>query len=107
MKTWCPCLVLLLAPASLAAQENRPADKSAGEPLAQPIPTAIVAKLPPVFEDRSGWGHTIPLPDRVRLPRLRRTVVEVGGHMEVPDGPWRKLRLRVEQPDRDVQVRVR
>lgn len=107
MKTWCPCLALLLAPASLAAQPAPPADEAAGAPLAHLIHTAIVAKLPPVFEDRSGWGHTVPMPDRVRRPRLRRTVVPVGDHMEVPDGTWRKVRLRVEQPDRDVRVHVR
>jgi hypothetical protein len=100
--------VLLLAPVAAAAQPAAPpADEAAGAPLARLIHTAIVAKLPPVFEDRSAWGHTIPLPDRVRFPRLRRTVVPVGDHMEVPDGTWRKLRLRVEHPDRDIRVHVR
>jgi hypothetical protein len=109
VKSWCPCLALLLLPASVSAQsaQNRPADPIAGAPLAHLIRTAILAKLPPVFEDRSGWGRTIPVPERVRFPRLRRTVMPVGDRMEVPDGPWRKVRLRVEQPDRDVRVHIR
>jgi hypothetical protein len=106
--TWCPCL-LLLAPIPVAAQAppSPPADKVAAADLARLIHKAVVAKMPRVYEDKSGWGHTVPLPDRLRFPRLRRTVVEVGDHMEVPDSPWRKVRVRLDDPDRDLQVRVR
>jgi hypothetical protein len=101
--------VLLLAPLPPGAQpaSDAPADEPAGAPLARLIHAAIVSKLPPVYENHSGWGHTVPMPERVRLPRLRRTVVQVGDHLEVPDGPWRKVRLRVEDPDRDLQVHIR
>ncbi len=95
-------LVLLLAAVPAAR-----ADEPAAAGLERLIHRAIVTKMPPVFEDKSGWGHTIPLPDRLRFPRLRRTLVQVGDHMEVPDGPWRKLRLRLADPDRDLRVRVR
>jgi hypothetical protein len=96
------CLVLLPVAFPAAARADEAADG-----LARLIHKAVVAKLPPVIEDKSGWGRTVPLPERVRFPRLRRTVVQVGDHMEVPDGPWRQLRLRVEDPDRDLRVRVR
>ncbi|HKI33693.1 MAG TPA: hypothetical protein VKA46_17700 [Gemmataceae bacterium] len=107
--TWCAGLALLLAPVPLAAQTPpSPApEEAARADLARLIHKAIVAKLPPVYEDRSGWGHTAPLPDRLRLPRARRTVVQVGDRLEAPDGPWRKVRLRMEEPERDLRVQVR
>jgi hypothetical protein len=105
--TWCVCLLLLPASARAAGDEPPPAGKEdPGADLARLIHKAVVAKLPKAFEDNSGWGRTVPLPEMPRRPRLRRTVVEVDGRMEVPDGPWRKLRLRVDDPDRDLQVRV-
>jgi hypothetical protein len=101
-----PWLVLLLTPAPLAAQTAPPSDEAATADLARLIHKLIVARMPPVYENASEWGHTAPLPERLRLPRLRRTVVQVGDHMEAPDGTWRKLRLRVEDPDRDIRVAV-
>jgi hypothetical protein len=107
----CPCLVLLAVAAPLAAQTKSPApppaDEQARAALARLIHKAIVAKLPAVYEDASGWGHTVPLPERLRAPRLKRKVVQVGDHQEVPDGAWHKVRLWMDRPDRDLQVRVR
>jgi hypothetical protein len=107
--TWCPCLLLLLAPVPLAAQTASPdpVDEVAAADLTRLIHKAIVAHMPPVYEDRSGWGRTIPLPERVLAPRLKRALVPVGDHMEVPDGPWHKVRLRLEDPDRDLHIHVR
>ena len=98
--TWLSCLVLLFASVSASADEPATAD------LARLIHKLVVAKLPAVHEDASAWGHTAPLPERLRLPRLRRTLVQVGDHMEAPDGPWRKLRLRIEDPKHDIAIRV-
>jgi hypothetical protein len=101
-------LALLLAPVPLAAQTDPPPSRTdaARADLARLIHKAIVAKLPPVYEQSFDWGHTAPLPERLRLPRARRTVVQVGDHLEAPDGPWRKVRLRLDDPERDLRVRV-
>jgi hypothetical protein len=106
--TWCPCLLLLLTAAPLAAQTvpPPPVEEEPTAPLARVIHKIIVAKLPPVYENAADWGRTVPLPERMILPRLRRTVVQVGDRLEVPDGPWRRVRVLVEDPDRDIQVRV-
>ncbi len=89
MKVLSVATLLLLVPMAAGADSARTPEQAAAD-LGRLIHQAIVAKLPPVIEDSSGWGHTIPLPNRVLLPRLRRTLVPVGERMEVPDGPWRK-----------------
>ena len=87
-----PCLtaLLLIAPLVRAADAPSAEDKAMAD-LGRLIRKAIVAKAPPPYEDASGWGHTIPLPERLVAPRLKRTFVVVGDHKEVPDGPWRKV----------------
>jgi hypothetical protein len=105
--TWYTCLVLLAAPLTAQAAPAPPAEEAAADRLGQMIHTILVAKLPKKFVDESEWGQTIPLPERLRLPRARRTFVKVGDHMEVPDGVWRKVRLRLDDADRDLGVRVR
>ena len=63
-------------------------------------------KCPKRFEDKSQWGKTIPLPPVVRLPRLRRTVVQVEGREEVPDGPWKRTVVWLDDPAKDISIRV-
>src|SRR5271165_356953 len=100
------CLALLGLTAPLAAQPMPSAEDPAAE-LNRLIHKAVVAKLPKVIEDDSGWGRTIPLPDKLRLLRARRTIVDVNGKPEVPDGTWIKTRLSVDDPERDLKIQVR
>jgi hypothetical protein len=105
MKLLTACIGLaVLAPVARAAS---PAEEAAADHLGRLIHSAIAQRIPPVFEDHSGWGRTVPPPERMRLPRLRRAAVEVDGRLEVPDGPWHRFRVRVEDPNRDVHVHVR
>jgi hypothetical protein len=98
----------LLAALPLGAQPAapQPKEEDPGAELARLIHKSMVAKMPRVFEDKSAWGRTIPLPERVRRPGLRRVIVEVDGKPEVPDGPWRKVRATIADPERDLRVRV-
>src|SRR5437868_3526058 len=66
----------------------------------------VVAQVPKYVEDNSGWGGSIPIPDKLPLPRLR-TRIKVGDHEELPHGLWRKLRVNVDDPDKDVAIQVR
>lgn len=96
-------LIASLAPAQGpgSSPEKRPAAE-----LEQLLHRAVVANMPKVYEDRSAWGQTVRLPERLRLPRLRRTVVQVGDHLEAPDGLWRKVRLWLDEPGRDLTLTV-
>ena len=87
---------------SAAAADDKP-DYTA---LAAQIKKAVLARMPKEFEDLSEWGQTIPLPNDVRFPRLRRAVVKKGDRYEVPHGVWKRTKVWVADPDRDLQIRL-
>lgn len=94
---------LLLAAADGPARGQDKQDYAALERL---IHKMMASQLPPAFEQNENWGQTIPIPDKLALPKLR-TVVQVNGRDELPHGLWRKLRGRIEDPQRDLVIRVR
>jgi hypothetical protein len=98
-------LVALMACLAFAATA-RAGDKPEYADLAKRIQEAVVAKMPRQYEDLSGWGKTIPPPPAVRFPRLKRTLVRVGDHYELPHGTWKRTRVWVNDPARDVVVQV-
>jgi hypothetical protein len=83
-----------------------PEEKSPNADLAELIHQAVVAKMPRQFEDRSEWGKTILPPPAFRFPRLRRTFVQVGDHLELPHGTWKRTRVWVSDPAHDLHIRV-
>jgi hypothetical protein len=84
----------------------RAEEKSPNAELARRIHDAVVAKIPRPYEDLSEWGKTIPPPPAVRFPRLRRTFVRVGDHFELPHGTWKRTRVWIDDPDRDLRIEV-
>lgn len=99
-------LLLLLSSRQVHAQAPPKPERPAHE-MEQLLHKALVSQLPKVYEDRSAWGQTIPIPDRLLLPRLRRNVIPMEGRSAVPDGLWRKTRLSVDDPARDMRLSVR
>ncbi len=70
------------------------------------IQKLAAGKIPKVFEDTSGWGQTIPIPPDLRLPRLRVTV-KVGNRLELPHGLWRKVKVTMKDPAKDLRILVK
>jgi hypothetical protein len=104
-------MLVVLNASALKGQESPPVpdpdrENPAGD-LERLIHDAVVSKLSKVYEDASGWGRTIPLPEQLRRPRARRMIIDVDGRPEVPDGTWHKVRLWLADPDRDLHVRVK
>ncbi|MGE3809841.1 MAG: hypothetical protein AB7K24_34685 [Gemmataceae bacterium] len=100
------CLACLF-PAFTSADDQKSPGEGA-EPyaeLSKMIHTKIVEKAPKKFEDTKDWGGTIPV-GPVRLPRLRRTVVRVNGEDRFPDGAWKRSLIWLDDPAKDIQVRV-
>jgi hypothetical protein len=101
-------LVLLVVTTGclLASGVDCPAAKSARNDFATYVKRLVAANVPKQFEDLSEWGATIPAPAAVRFPRLKRTVIKVGDRFEVPHGTWRRTKVWLEDPVRDVSIRV-
>lgn len=94
---------LLLATSYLPAAETE--DPHAGP--SRVLQEAIAARAPKEVEDRSeDWGKTIPVPARLRLPRLR-TYVQVGDQYQLPHGAWVRTFFRSGDPKKSIRVRVR
>jgi hypothetical protein len=74
--------------------------------LARLIESIVLPQVPRMHEDHSGWGKTAPVTNEVRLPRVRRTVVKVGDRMEWPHGAWKRNKVWIDDPARDIQIRV-
>jgi len=106
MTTRFAALPVLAAVLAALGGNARAADKEAEEQFARLIHDAVVAKMPKQYEDQSGWGKTVPIMDGVKLANLR-TKVKVGDHEEWPDGGWNRAVFRVDDPDKDVVIKVR
>jgi hypothetical protein len=70
------------------------------------IHQVVVKQVPREHEEKFNWGHTIPVPEKLRLPRLR-TFLKVGDHVELPHGAWRRARVKLLDPGRDLRIAVR
>jgi hypothetical protein len=92
--------LMFILPSAYAGGKSPQAD------LARRIHEAVVAKMPRPYEDLSEWGKTILPPPAVRFPRLRRTFIRVGDHYELPHGTWKRTKVWIDDPDRDLRIQV-
>jgi hypothetical protein len=97
-------LAALMVAVFALAGGARAADREEEEQFARLIHAAVVAKMPPQFEERTNWGQTTPIMDGVRLPN-RRTRIKVGDREEWPHGAWNRLVVHLD-PQKDVAVKV-
>src|SRR5262245_28516497 len=83
--------------------DQTPADYSQ---LSKLVHSIVVKELPKEYADKSDWGKTIPIPPKLRLPNLR-TYVRVGDHDELPHGLWKKVRVWLDDPAKDLDIQIR
>lgn len=101
--------VLLLITSTALGAGDAPKKGNAGEDYAEfsrLLHKIVLKQLPKVHEDDSGWGGTVPVPPNLRLPGLR-TYVKVGDQTELPHGLWRKVKVWLDDPARNLVIRVR
>jgi hypothetical protein len=101
------CLSLSVVAGDEPAEPKAKKDDERFAALSRLIHKSVVGQMPKVYEDASGWGQTIPIPDKLLRPNLRRTKVKVADHWELPQGTWRKLRIWQDDPSRDLKIHVR
>jgi hypothetical protein len=91
-------------PLSLSAGEKQ--TKQEYQRFSRLVHSVVVRQLPKEFEDTSGWGHTIPAPEKLPFPGLRK-FIKVGNKLEVPHGTWRRFKGKIEQPDKNLKIVVK
>jgi hypothetical protein len=99
-------LLLLAAGSLLASGADSPAAEGAQDGFVDFVHRTVVANVPRKYEDLSEWGATIPAPAVVRFPRLKRTVIKVGDRYEVPHGTWKRTKVWIEDPAKDLRIRA-
>ena len=99
-------LAFLVFAIPLLAQDPAPAAKPDLEPLSKMIRDAVLKQAPKSFEDTSGWGLSKPIPPKLRLPNLPRTVIKVGDHDQLAHGSWRRVKGWMAVPEKDLALQV-
>jgi hypothetical protein len=66
----------------------------------------VVKGLPKDIEHRDGWGATIPHTEKLILPRLR-TYLKDGERIVLPHGAWKRLKVQLEDPAKDLVISVK
>jgi hypothetical protein len=99
-------LTVIVAGSLVAGDEPRKSDAKDYAEFSKLIHTMVVKQLPKVIEDNSGWGKTVPIPEKLAFPKLKRTMIKVGDKYELPDGLWRKVKAWMTDPAKDLQIRV-
>src|SRR5262249_21568836 len=104
------CLALttvgVLLPLAAGGEPGGKGAKADYTELSRLIHKVMVSQMPKVIEDDSEWGKTVPVPPKLPLAGMRKTVV-VGNRKELPHGLWQKMRVWMDDPARDLTVRVR
>lgn len=101
-------LLGILLPLSLAAQTptEPKVPKEEYAEFSKLIHKVVVKQLPKEFEDASGWGQRIEVPDNLPLAVLRK-IVKVGDHLEAPHGTWRRFKGKIEEPAKNLRIVVK
>ncbi|HMF18408.1 MAG TPA: hypothetical protein VKE98_14455 [Gemmataceae bacterium] len=106
---WIASVLFLVPLWSLTAGDDRPktnADKEKFAELSKLIQKIALKQVPNYIQDNTGWGQTVPIPGKLRFPNLR-TTVKVKDRLELPHGVWRKVKVSLNEPAKDLTVRVR
>jgi hypothetical protein len=108
-------LLPLLLIGSLALAQTPPGEKAEksekGErpeliALGHVLHGIVVANAPNEFEDRSEWGKTVPIDPKLKFMGLR-TTVKVGDNLELPQGPWARSKIVIDDLEKDIRFHVR
>src|SRR5579862_4243317 len=99
--------LLVFAVSAAADDGERPSMQKEYTDLSRLIHKIVAKEIPKEFEDRSGWGAIVPLTEKLRFPNLPRTRVRIGDKEGYPDGLWKKYKVRIDDPEKDLKIKVR
>jgi hypothetical protein len=91
----------------LALPAGDPPVKDEFSELSKLLHKMVVKQVPREHEEKIDWGTSIPVPDKLFAPGLKRTYVKVGDRQELAHGNWKRVSIRLDDPDRDLKIRVK
>ncbi len=100
-------IIVFMALAVVHADDPSPEAKRDYTEFSKMIQKMVIKDLPKEIEDKSGWGQTVPLTERLLFPRLPRVKVRVGDKEGFPDGLWKKFKVRFDDPAKDIKINVK
>lgn len=101
-----PLIALADEPSKKNADAPAPKKEQDFTEFSKLVQSFVVKQAPKEFEHRDGWGNVIPLPEkRLPLPNLR-TYLKDGDRVVLPHGAWKKLRLKLDDPAKNIKIQV-
>lgn len=97
---------MMLGAAPLAGAGDAP-KKDEYADLSRLLHKMVVKQVPHEYEQKFDWGKTIPLPPKLIAPRMPRKFVKVGDHLEVPNGAWKRIHVKLADPNKDLKIQVK
>jgi hypothetical protein len=105
-----PLLLAALLVAPVAGFSNDPPPPASSKKdyaeFSKLVHQFVAGQAPKEVEHREGWGQTIPHTERLILPNLR-TYLKDGDRVVLPHGAWKRVKLKLEDPSRDLSITVR
>jgi hypothetical protein len=99
-------LVLILPLAAPAGDPPAPTKDDFSE-LSKLIHKMALKQVPRTHEEKFDWGKSIPIPDNLAFPNLPRTYIKVGDKKELAHGNWKRVVVKLENPDKDLKIKVK
>jgi hypothetical protein len=75
--------------------------------LSRLIHKMVVKQVPREHEEKIDWGKSTPIPEKLLAPRLPRTYIKVGDQKELAHGNWKRVHVKLEDPDKDLRIKVK
>src|SRR5437660_2878722 len=97
---------VMLGAAPLAPAGDVPKKDEYGD-LSRLLHKIVVKQVPHEIEQKFDWGTTAPLPPKLVAPRLPRKMVKVGDHMEAANGAWKRIHVKLADPNKDLRIVVK
>ncbi len=101
----CVAALLLGLPLTTPAGETPPKDEFAD--LSRIIHKRVLKQVPREHEEKFDWGKSIPIPENLIAPGLPRTYVKVGDEKELAHGNWKRVRVKLDDPDKNLKIKVK
>jgi len=75
--------------------------------LSKLIHKRVLKQVPREHEEKFDWGKSIPIPGKLIAPGLPRTYVKVGDTKELAQGNWKRIHVKLDDPDKNLKIKVK